>query len=404
MSRAVPISLAILVTGCSYPSFGFDPSDPGDPHDAGEVDSAVDGSALDSARLDAPLPDAGNDLGTVDGRGDGDAGTDARGDTAPPQDARDTSVVDTAPEAAPDTTPPPDTAPVPDTAPADTGADVPACAPGLTSCGGACVDTSSTATNCGSCGVVCDRAQPCVAGVCQPLTSCAALKAADSTLPSGAYTIDPDGSGPLSPFGVFCEMSDGTNGWTLALKVDGAQTTFAFDAALWTNDVLLNPGSFDLTMVEAKFRSFNELPVTQVRALMLDGGTSRTITLPVAASSLRALFSGPFVATSAGRASWLSLVADGSLQANCNAEGFNLDFSIATIGPRPRVRLGIVGNQEADCSSPDSFLGFGALIATTDLFCFGGVDPKVTTGDVAGAVCGAPTDKATKTFGMLFVL
>jgi cysteine-rich repeat protein len=44
-------------------------------------------------------------------------------------------------------------------------------------------------------------------------TSCAAILNADPNAPDGLYSIDPDGSGALSPVDLFCDMSGG--GWTL---------------------------------------------------------------------------------------------------------------------------------------------------------------------------------------------
>jgi hypothetical protein len=233
-----------------------------------------------------------------------------------------------------------------------------------------------------------------------PPKSCAEIKEASPTSASGAYTIDPDGSGPLTPFSVFCEMAD-DGGWTLALKLDGAETTFTYAAPLWTNDTLLKTDSTNLSENEAKFRSYLEMPFKQLRLRMVEFGIARAIVVDVAASSLKALFAGGKVVTTSGRAKWLSLLSAPSLQPNCNDEGINVDYSTATVGPKIRVRIGIVGNNESDCTSPDSFLGFGTTLS--EFYCYGDVDPAVTTGNVAGERCGFAMNRATKAFGFIFI-
>lgn len=62
----------------------------------------------------------------------------------------------------------------------------PACAAGLTCCGGACVSTQVNAQHCGMCGNVCAAGQPCTAGVCGggPATDAAVPMTDGSTVPS----------------------------------------------------------------------------------------------------------------------------------------------------------------------------------------------------------------------------
>lgn len=229
--------------------------------------------------------------------------------------------------------------------------------------------------------------------------SCSAIQAKLPSAQTGVFRIDPDGDGPGAPFAALCEMTADDGGWTLALKADGAKTTFAYDSALWTNDELLNPGSTDLSTAEAKFRAFNELPFTQLRAVMFDGSTMRSLILDHAAASLREVFGGPTLATTAGRAKWLSLVPDAALQNNCNAEGFNQQF---VSGNKLRLRLGIAGNEQDHCETVNSFVGFGASFGETGP-CYFGIDPGVVVGNAARTSCEAPADRSTQTFGYLFV-
>nr|MBK7070584.1 hypothetical protein [Deltaproteobacteria bacterium] len=46
------------------------------------------------------------------------------------------------------------------------------CPSGQTSCGGACVDTQTDATNCGACGMACGAGSACMAGACRAVTMC----------------------------------------------------------------------------------------------------------------------------------------------------------------------------------------------------------------------------------------
>ena len=57
-----------------------------------------------------------------------------------------------------------------------------------------------------------------------------------------------------------------------------------------------------------------------------------------------------------GRESWKKLIGSGaSLQYNCNREGFNVKSSSSG----SKARIGILGNNEEDCTSCDSRIGFG---------------------------------------------
>ena len=66
---------------------------------------------------------------------------------------------------------------------------------------------------------------------------------------------------------------------------------------------------------------------------------------------------GKYRATSLGRNKWKTLIgSQASLQTRCNKEGFN------AVGSDPRhskARIGIIANQENNCDSCDSRIGFG---------------------------------------------
>jgi hypothetical protein len=56
------------------------------------------------------------------------------------------------------------------------------------------------------------------------------------------------------------------------------------------------------------------------------------------------------------------LLQQSSLQANCNKEGFNVkSYSLRDNWTKVtgRVRIGLIANEQNDCNSPDSYIGFG---------------------------------------------
>jgi len=232
--------------------------------------------------------------------------------------------------------------------------------------------------------------------------SCTALHAAVPAQGSGVATLDPDGDGPIAPFSTYCDMDEDGGGWTLALKIDGAKSTFVYASPLWTNDETLNSTSTAYDTSEAKFASFSTMPFTSLRLGMLEGGTRRFIRLAVTSTSLRALFSGGPVTTMAGRAEWMKLLADARLQPNCSAEGFNRDFSSVTVYAA-RIRLGLLGNNESDCGSPDSFIGFGGGFVEPHA-CVG-AEPGIVVGNYNPISCGnSPgVERATVAFGYVFL-
>lgn len=77
------------------------------------------------------------------------------------------------------------------------------------------------------------------------------------------------------------------------------------------------------------------------------------------ADSLRSLIAdGQYRNTTLGRDEWKELIgSQAALQENCNKEGFN---AFSSRSDRSKVRIGILSNNENDCHSCNSFIGFGA--------------------------------------------
>ena len=76
------------------------------------------------------------------------------------------------------------------------------------------------------------------------------------------------------------------------------------------------------------------------------------------ASSLHSLIAdGQYRNTSLGRTTWKTLIgSQGSLQPNCDKEGFNTASIDVRLG---KARIDILGNNENDCIQCDSRIGFG---------------------------------------------
>ena len=88
------------------------------------------------------------------------------------------------------------------------------------------------------------------------------------------------------------------------------------------------------------------------------GGQTNFILINQQASSLHSLIAdGKYRSTSLGRNAWRSLVSGSSFQPNCNKEGFNI---VSDRGSGwSEARIGILGNNENDCQTADSYVGFG---------------------------------------------
>ena len=89
---------------------------------------------------------------------------------------------------------------------------------------------------------------------------------------------------------------------------------------------------------------------------MRENDVTNWILVNYPATSLYSLIAdGNYLQTNAGRAEWMSLINDVFLQENCNREGFNVMFGHHNL----KLRIGIVSNNENDCDSCDSVIGFG---------------------------------------------
>jgi hypothetical protein len=213
--------------------------------------------------------------------------------------------------------------------------------------------------------------------------SCIARLLSQPKSTTGVYLVDPDGQGGEPPFRAFCEMVLDGGGWTLVLKADGTKDTFHHDAAIWEEATTLHPESPDLDDTEAKLAGYSTMPFVYLRVGMVQNQATHWLILPLEGESVLALMKSGFHATNVGRSAWERLPARGSLQTNCNREGINVETAQAN------VRIGIVANNQNDCSTCNSWIAFGgAGNSTGELACGNVADTSPDNGTRNDALFG----------------
>jgi hypothetical protein len=221
-------------------------------------------------------------------------------------------------------------------------------------------------------------------------------------LPSGTYWIR---AGATDPWRAYCDTTEAGGAWTLVLKADGRQRTFAYDAALWTNTELLNETSANLDRVQAKFIGFNVLPVSAVRLQVIAPADSvspsalRSVTLDrLGGITLLRVFQNAAFVDLASRGNedfWSALVPNSRMQDRCNRRGFN---ARANNQGAARVRIGMIGNENVvfECDSHDSWIGVGGATGSCS-----GADAN-TVGNTA-CFAGNNNDRDLRAFAYVWV-
>ncbi|GMV41543.1 MAG: hypothetical protein AMXMBFR64_32590 [Myxococcales bacterium] len=121
----------------------------------------------------------------------------------------------------------------------------------------------------------------------KPGDSCRHILAEGASVGDGVYWVKTQAG---APYKAWCDMTNMGGGWTLLLST-GANTTFAFDSALWTNTTLLNDTTPVGTYTDSKLASFGDYPVTELLLKSANGGMTR-LGMPTLQTA-RALFNGP---------------------------------------------------------------------------------------------------------------
>jgi hypothetical protein len=258
--------------------------------------------------------------------------------------------------------------------------------------------------SCGTCTLGnCNSNGQCVVGVMpcagdgslssSPGASCLSIKQKGFST-SGIYWIDSDNcSAGQGAYQVYCDMNSFGGGWTLVMKIDGTKTTFGYNDAYWTANLTYNPNYYNFDRNETKLQSYNTLAFNEVMLEMqnLSGTSINKINLSKSASSMLSLInSGNDIATGLGRNTWLGLLPEINTQPNCNKEGFNL---IGWSNGYLNTRIGLLMNNENDCSSPDWVIGFGV----------GGTHIWQSSGHILNSVGGGQAGYTNSTYGWIFV-
>lgn len=137
------------------------------------------------------------------------------------------------------------------------------------------------------------------------------------------------------------------------------QRTFHYDSKFWSdkNVYNLSGGKTGFDSQETKLPTYWNTPFSKICLGMKINQQLKFIVIKKQSSSLYSLLAdGKYRATSLGRNKWKVMGSQFSLQANCNKEGFN---AAGSSKGSSRARIGILGNNENDCASTDSRIGFG---------------------------------------------
>ena len=183
------------------------------------------------------------------------------------------------------------------------------------------------------------------------------------------------------------------------------QNEFNYSSSYWTSKetYAVGDGLEGLSEKQTKLASYWNTPFNKICLGMKVNGTTNWIVMSYKASSLFNMIAGGyFTATTVGKNAWKSLIKDSYLQDYCNQEGFNIvtknkfyKYRIAY----NNVRIGLVANNQNDCESCDSCIGFGTSVHGCD-------------GDVRNTSCGnimtyyctkLENNKYTAAFGYILV-
>ena len=153
-----------------------------------------------------------------------------------------------------------------------------------------------------------------------------------------------------------------------------------------------------MTEKQTKLASYWNTPFDKICLGMKVNGVTKWIEINrnrQERSLLDVIADGDFKDTNVGKKTWLSLMDGSRLQENCDEEGLNINrkgYELAHL----KVRIGIIANNQNDCDTCNSCIGFGTSIRRCD-----GEIRKTTCGNIA--ICGQLDNTNTPAFGYIFV-
>ena len=137
------------------------------------------------------------------------------------------------------------------------------------------------------------------------------------------------------------------------------QNTFHYNSAYWSDksEYNLPGGETGFDSQETKLPTYWNTSFSKICLGMKIGQQIKFIVINRQADSLYSLIAdGKYHNTSLGRDTWKTLIGpQASLQDNCNKEGFN----VACDDRYSKARIGVLSNNENDCGTCGSRIGFG---------------------------------------------
>lgn len=172
-----------------------------------------------------------------------------------------------------------------------------------------------------------------------------------------------------TPTQVYCDMT-GATAWMLAMHVSKtSHATFGYNSAYWTDSSDLNPTGDPLTDINIKngvvWTGYTVSNIRLTGSATVNAYTSNPLTFTGFGATLQTIFSSAANSydsnVNIGRTAWInwSNAVSGTStsqwdnQPNCNRDGINVN------GVYHFARIGITFNNEADCATNDSGVGFG---------------------------------------------